>query len=65
MWLSCPSTGDNGKNISTDAEDVTPDSKIYCEEVKMCRFSARNWFLCTKFAQLAVAGKRRNIVVHL
>jgi len=53
------------QNISTSAQSVTPDSKIYCEKVKMCRFSSRNWFFCTKFVQLAVAGKRRNTVVHL
>ncbi len=44
---------------------MTPDSKIYCEKDKMCRFSSGNWFFCTKFVQLAVAGKRRNTVVHL
>jgi hypothetical protein len=31
----------------------------------MCRFSSGNWFLCTKLAELAVAGKRHNTVVHL
>jgi len=31
----------------------------------MCRFSLGNWFFCTKFVQLAVAGKRRNTVVNL
>jgi hypothetical protein len=31
------------------AQYVTPDSKIHCEKVKMCRFSSRNWFFCTKF----------------
>ncbi len=31
----------------------------------MCQFSSGNWFFCTKFVQLVVAGKRRNIVVHL
>jgi len=31
-------------------------SKIYCEKVKICRFSLGNWFFCTKFMQLAVAG---------
>ncbi len=31
----------------------------------MCRFRSGNWFFCTKFVQLAVAGKRRNTVVHL
>jgi hypothetical protein len=42
-----------GKSISTGAQDVTPDSKIYCEKVKRCRFSSENWFFCTKFVQLA------------
>jgi hypothetical protein len=53
------------KSISTGAQYVTPDSKIHCEKVIMCRLSSGNWFLCTKFVQLAVAGKRRNKVVHL
>jgi hypothetical protein len=26
------------KTISTGAQYVTPDNKIYCEKVKMCRF---------------------------
>ncbi len=30
---------------STAAQYVTTDSKIYCEIVKMCRFSSGNWFL--------------------
>jgi hypothetical protein len=47
------------------AQYVTPDSKIYYEKVKMCQFSSRNWFFCTKFVQLAVAGKWRNTDVHL
>jgi hypothetical protein len=46
------------KSISNGAQYVTPDSKIYCEKVKMCHFSSGNWFLCTKFMQLVVAGKR-------
>ncbi len=50
-------------SISTGA--VTPDSKIYCEEVKMCRLSSGNWFFYTKLVQLPVAGERRNSVVHL
>jgi hypothetical protein len=53
------------KSISTGAEYVTPNSKIYCENVKMCRFSSGNWFFCIKFMQLAVAGKRHNTVVYL
>jgi hypothetical protein len=52
-------------SISTGAQCVTPDGKIYCEKVKMCRFSSGNWFSYTKFVQLAVAVKRRNAVVHL
>jgi hypothetical protein len=41
------------------------DSKIYSEKVKMCWFSSGNSFFCTKFVQLALAGERRNTVVHL
>jgi hypothetical protein len=52
-------------SISNSAQYVTPDSKIYCEKVKMCQFISGNWFSCTKFVQLAVAGKWRNTVVHL
>jgi hypothetical protein len=44
---------------------VTPDSKIYCEKAKMCQFSSGNWFSCTKFVPLSVAGERRNTVVQL
>ncbi len=52
-----------GKSVSTGgAQYVTADSKIYCEKVKMCRFSSGNWFFCTKFVQ---AGKSRNTVVRL
>ncbi len=51
--------------ISTGGQYVTPDSKIYCEKVKICRFSRGNWFFCPKYVQLVVAGKRRNIAVHL
>jgi len=54
-----------GKSISTGAQHVTPDSKIYSEKVKICRFSSGNWFFCTKFVHLAVAGKRHNTVLHL
>jgi hypothetical protein len=46
------------KSISTGAQYVTPDSKIHCEKVKMCRFGSENWFFCSKFVQLAVAGKK-------
>jgi len=48
------------KSISTGAQYVTPDSKIYCEKVKMCWFSSGIWFFCIKFVQLAVVGKRCN-----
>jgi len=78
------SLGQISKSISTGAQYVTPDSKIYCEKVKMCRFSSGNRFflhqirekvkMCrfssgnrfffTKFVQLAMAGTRRNTVVH-
>jgi hypothetical protein len=44
---------------------MAPDIKIYSEQLKMWRFSSGNWFFSTKFVQLAVAGKRRNTVVHL
>jgi len=47
------------KSISTGAQYVTPDGNIYCEHVKMCRFSSGYWFFCTKFVQVAVASKRR------
>jgi hypothetical protein len=53
------------KSIVIGAQDATPDSKIYCGKVKMRRFNSGNWSLCTKFVQLAVAGKRRNTVLHL
>jgi len=33
------------ESISTAAQYVTTDSKIYCEIAKMCRFSSGNWFL--------------------
>jgi hypothetical protein len=52
-------------SISIGAQHVTPDSKLYCKKVKMRRFSSGNWSFRTKFVQLAVAGKRRNTVVHL
>jgi hypothetical protein len=32
------------KSILTGVQYVTPDSKIYCEKIKMCRFSSGNWF---------------------
>jgi hypothetical protein len=44
---------------------VTPDSKIYCEKVKICWFSSGNWFFSTKFVQVAVAAKVQHTVVHL
>jgi hypothetical protein len=53
------------KSISTAAQYVTSDSEIYCEKVKMCRFSLVKLVFCTKFVQLAVAGKMRNTVMRL
>jgi hypothetical protein len=53
------------KSISTSAEYVTPDSKIYREKVQMCWFISGNCFFCTQFVQLAMAGAWRNTVVHL
>ncbi len=55
------------KNITNNAQYVTPYSEIYCDKVKMCcGFSLGIWFSCITFMQLAVAGKRRNtVVVHL
>jgi len=41
------------KSISTGAQYMTPDSKIYRKKSKMCRFSSGNWFFCTKFVLLA------------
>jgi hypothetical protein len=32
------------KSISTRARYVTPDSKIYCEKVRLFQFSSGNWF---------------------
>jgi hypothetical protein len=64
LMAGAQTVGQN-KSISTGAQYVTPSSKIYWEKLKMCRFSSGNWFLCTKFVQLAVAGERRNTVVHL
>jgi hypothetical protein len=40
------------KSISTGAEYVTLDSKIYLEKVKMCWFISGNCFFCTKLVQL-------------
>jgi hypothetical protein len=31
-------------SIFTGAQYVTPDSKIYCEKVRLCQFSSGNWF---------------------
>jgi hypothetical protein len=36
------------KSIATGAQYVSPDSIIYCEKVKMCRFDSAKWFFCTK-----------------
>jgi hypothetical protein len=52
-------------DISNGAQSVTAYCNIYCEKVKMCQFSSRNWFFRTKFVQLAEAGKRRSTVKHL
>jgi hypothetical protein len=53
------------KSISSGAEYLTPDSKIYFEKVKICGFSSGNWFFCSKIVQVAVARKRHNTVVQL
>ncbi len=53
------------KSISTGVQYVTRDTKIYCEKVKMCQFSSRNWFFLHQICILAAAGKGRNTVVHL
>jgi len=53
------------ESISTGAQCVTADSKIYCEIVKMSRFRSGYRFFCTKFVQVAVARKRCNTVVHV
>jgi hypothetical protein len=45
-----------GKSIFTGPQYVTPDNKMYCLKVKMCRFSSRNWFFSTKFVQLAAGA---------
>jgi hypothetical protein len=47
------------KSISTGAQYVTPESKIYCEKVKMCRFSSGNSVFLPSLV------KRRNTIVHL
>jgi hypothetical protein len=43
--------GQISKSISTGAQYVTPDSKIYCEKVKMCRFSSGYRFFFTKYVK--------------
>jgi hypothetical protein len=48
------------KSIVIGAQYLTPNNKMYCE--KVCWFSSGNWFLSTKFVQLAVAGEWRTIV---
>jgi len=50
------------KSISKVPQYVTADGEDYWEKVKMCRFSSENWFFCTKFVKLAMAGKRRTVV---
>jgi hypothetical protein len=54
-----------GDTLSTGAQYVTPNTTVYCEQVKICLFSSGNWFFCTKFVQFAVAGKMRNTGMHL
>ncbi len=46
------------KSISTSAQYVTPDSKIYCDRVKMCQFSSGNFFFRIKFVQLLCTSKK-------
>jgi hypothetical protein len=53
------------KSIATGAQYVSPDTIMYCENLKICRFGSAKWFFCTKFVQLGMAGKRRNTMVHL
>ncbi len=56
------------KSISTGAQYVTPDSQKFLSKKSKCAsFSLVQeiGIFCTKFVQLAVAGKRRNTVVHL
>jgi len=36
---------------------LTPDIKIYFENVILCQFSSGKWFLRTKFVQGALAWK--------
>ncbi len=55
----------DSKNISNGAQYLILNNKIYCEKIKLCWFSSRNWFFCTKFIQPAKVGKRHNIVVYL
>jgi len=50
---------------SRDAQYVSPDSKVYSENVIMCGFSLGNLVFLHQIRQLAVAGKRCNTVVHL
>jgi len=54
-----------GVGASNFPQYVAPDIKFCCENVKTCRFSSGNWFSGIKFMQLAMAGKRRDTVVHL
>jgi len=39
--------------------------KFIAKKSKCARLPQKIWFFCTKFVQLAVAGKWRNTVVHL
>jgi hypothetical protein len=61
----CDFEGGNFDSSLRASPTQTPDSKIYCEKVKMCQFCSGNWFFCIKFVQLGVDGKRHNTVVHL
>jgi hypothetical protein len=38
------SRNDHTKSISTGAQYVTPNNKIYCEKVEMSWYSSGNWF---------------------
>ncbi len=56
---------DNGLRASPQCSVCDSDSKIYCKTIKMCMFSLGNWFFCTKFVQLAMAGNWLNTMMHL
>jgi hypothetical protein len=44
---------------------VTPDRKIYCETIKMCRLAEEIDFFAPNSCSLPWLGKWRNTVVHL